>query len=225
MTKGARKTGRFRSIYRNGPFTRLSRGFPIKYKILIVGEGQETEPNYFHGLKKEDSVATRFAVTVKKGHGRTPEAVLDEALKYENTAELRKEYYDQIYCVIDVEGSSNRSSLDKAMTLAAQKQIKMILSNPCFEVWILAHFKKTAGYFLNCDAAIVRLSKYWKSSYKQEYRKENKLIYARIKDRIHDAIDRARWVRESHHDASANIADCNSSTDVYVLVERLLCKQ
>ena len=38
------------------------------------------------------------------------------------------------------------------------------------------------------------------------------------------AVENARWVRESHHSQDTPVEDCNSSTEVYLLVERLLGK-
>lgn len=35
-----------------------------KRTILIVGEGKETEPNYFHGLKLAQGVQDRYTVTI-----------------------------------------------------------------------------------------------------------------------------------------------------------------
>lgn len=43
---------------------RLSRHRPERTRILIVGEGRETEPNYFRGLRDEEEV-------VASGHVQT----------------------------------------------------------------------------------------------------------------------------------------------------------
>ena len=47
------------------PPKRISDNRPVKTRILIVGEGQQTEPNYFRGLKEEPAVREKFTITVE----------------------------------------------------------------------------------------------------------------------------------------------------------------
>jgi hypothetical protein len=72
MSPGARKTGRGKGPITRGSPKRLTSSRPEKKTILIFGEGRETEPNYFRGLKQKDEISRRFKVTVKKG---TPDGV------------------------------------------------------------------------------------------------------------------------------------------------------
>lgn len=222
MTKGAIKTGRFRAKSRPGAPSRRSVGRPVKTTILIVGEGQETEPNYFGELKREDAVTAKFAVTVKKGRGFSPEHVVKEAINHKNRAESRVEDYDEVWCVLDVEGPNKRESLDNAVTMAVRNGITLCLSNPCFEIWLLAHFERKARAYEDCGAVIVQLNKHWQKHYSLDYEKNDDRIYERVADRTQKAIDNARWVRENHHECKANTADCNSSTEVYRLVRKLI---
>ena len=76
---GARKTGRNRSYHHR--ITRIPAGFALRRRILIVGEGQESEPNYFHGLNVEDAVRKRFTVQIYAGHGRDQVSVVQEAIQ------------------------------------------------------------------------------------------------------------------------------------------------
>jgi len=219
MSRGARDTGR-----------RLSDGIPrrtrnvrsVKTTILIVGEGQETEPNYFHGLKREDVISANFAVTVKKGHGISPEHVIHEAINHKERAESRGEIFDVVWCILDVEGPEKRDSLDKGVQLARQNNITLCLSNPCFEVWLLAHFEKKAKAYNNYNMVLVQLNKYWKQVCKEDYQKSDDDVYSRLADRTQVAIENAKWVREIHFKDRENIADCNSATEVYRLVEYLI---
>jgi len=156
MSKGARKTGRIRHRqFRGSTPMRSSHRRPIKTTILIVGEGRETEPNYFDGLKRENDVAARFAVTIKKGHGFSPQRVVDDTINHKNRAESRGEDFDEVWCVLDVEGSKKRKSLEKAITIAQRNGIRTCLSNPSFEVWLLSHFEGKGKPYNDCDAVIV----------------------------------------------------------------------
>jgi len=188
---------------------------------LIVGEGRETEPNYFDGLKREDAVRARFTITVKPGPGISPERVVEEAVKYKNQAAVRSEDYDEVWCVMDTEGVEKRQSLEKALRMAAENQINVCLSNPAFEVWLLSHFERTAGFLLHCAAAIVKLNKHWLKNFSVDYDKTDDRLYQRIADLTSTAICNAEWVREVHHREKKDMADCNSSTEVYLLVKQL----
>ena len=224
MTRGARKSGgrRLRRLREVDTFQRTSRQHPEKTTILIVGEGQETEPNYFRGLIREEAVSAKFAVTVKKGPGYSAEAVVKEAIKYKKSALDRHQEYDEVWCVLDVEGLSKRDSLDRAVALAESNAIKLCLSNPCFEIWLMSHFAREARSHNDCDAVIVALNRHWQRHYAQDYRKNDDRIYQRVSTLTREAIENAKWVRETGHADKENTADANSSTEVYCLVGRLL---
>lgn len=222
MTKGARKTGgRRRRLLSEFP-KRTSQGRSERTTILIVGEGQETEPNYFHGLKKEEVVSAKFAVKVRKGHGRSAEDVVNEVIDYKKGARARDQEYDEVWCVLDVEGPSKRDSLNRAVTLAEKNGITLCLSNPCFEIWLLSHFVKQARSYNDCDAVIVELNKHWRDHWNQDYRKNDEHVYERVSALTQTGLENAEWVRKTHHAGKRDTADANSSTEVYRLVRRLL---
>jgi len=223
MSKGAKKTGgRFRRQAQSAFPERLSKARREKTTILIVGEGRETEPNYFRGLTREDEVAAKFAAKVMKGHGQSPESVVEEATRYKQQAKSRDEAYDEVWCVLDVEGADKRASLDRAVAVAKEKDIDLCLSNPCFEVWLLAHFERKARAYDGSVKVIAQLNKHWRKQYKLDYEKNDEGVYERVSDLTRTAITNAQWVRETHHDVNKPTADCNSSTDVYRLVRRLM---
>jgi len=201
---------------------RRSRGRALKTTILIVGEGDKTEPNYFRELRREDAVATRFAVTVKKGRGRSPEAVVREAVQHKKRQKSGGEGYDEVWCVVDVEGPANRQLIGDAEKLARRNGVTLCLSNPCFEIWLLAHFERTAKPYNDCKETIEQLKKHWREHCGQDYRKNDDRLYHRVAARTPTAIANAKWVRETHFRNTRSTADCNSSTDVYRLVGRLI---
>jgi len=222
MSKGARKTGRARRKRPPDLPIRRRQTRPVKTKVLIVGQGGKTEPNYFRGLVREDSVTRRFAVTVKKGRGMSAEAAVQQAITLRQQAHNRQETYDKVWCVLDVEGPANRASLGRAAKAAAENEITLCLSNPCFEVWLLAHFETRARAYSECDAVIVQLNTHWRRHCGQNYQKNDKRVYERVSERTRTAIANAQWVRKTHHRGKANTADCNSATEVYLLVQKLI---
>jgi hypothetical protein len=223
MTKGARKSGGSRKRSQRRDFTRESRGRPEKTKILIVGEGQQTEPNYFRGLRRDPSVSPRFAITVKPGPGYSAEAVVKEAMRRKKDAESKGEWeaFEEVWCVLDVEGPDKRDSLDAAVALARREGISLCLSNPSFEVWFLSHFVRQARSYNDCGAVMADLNKHWQELCGRDYQKNDDQMYGRLRHLTGNAIANARWVRENHH-GGTDMADANSSTEVYLLVRRLL---
>ena len=222
MVKGARKTGRKRCYRQSRDLTRSSQLRQVKKTILIVGEGQETEPNYFRGLKTEKVIKKSFDITIKKGPGHSQLQVVENAIKVKEQYKSRGELFSEVWCVFDVEGQDKRESLEAAVRLAEENGIIPCLSNPCFEVWLLAHFLRSKKAFHHCDAVIVDLNKKWEKHTKQKYQKGDKQIYERVLGLTQTAIDNARKVREIDHGGKEDTADCNSSTEVYRLVGRLL---
>jgi hypothetical protein len=200
---------------------RTSRGLALKVTVLIVGEGRETEANYFNGLKRLDEVSARFTITVKRGRGSNPESVVQEAIGHKQVAERRSEDYDEVWCVLDVEGPDKRESLGKARTLANQNGIRLCLSNPSFEVWFLAHFVRTRRSFRDGAAVIVELNRHWPRVSAAAYNKSDEQVFERLEGLLEEGVRQAKAVRENDHH-EADTADCNSSTEVYRLVEHLL---
>ena len=193
-----------------------------KTPILVVCEGRETEPNYFYGLGDEEAVRQNFKVVVKKGKGGSCLAVVQQAIAEFEKATAREEEFDEVWCVFDVEQAGQREQVIEARTVADQREIRLALSNPAFEVWLLAHFLRTKRSFAGSVKVIEELNKYWRRDFGQDYEKNDEQLYARLTGQTRTAIDNARKVREQDWRSAHDIVDCNSATDVYLLVERLL---
>lgn len=218
MSKGARKTGggykramQERSGLRN-PSPRAE-----KTTVLIVGAGRGTEPNYFRALSRQESVAGRFTVTVKKGPGQSTDRVVAWAAEIMQ----RERKYDEVWCILDVEDRQHRSALQKALDTAREHKIEVCLSNPCFEVWLLAHFERVHKAFGSCDGVLPHLNRQWRKHFKRDYKKNDEDIFRKLSPFVNNAISNAKWVRKKYHDSTKEVLDCDSSTDVYRLVEHL----
>ena len=209
---------------RSGTPRRSRRKRPVLKRVLIVGEGRQTEPNYFDGLKRQDAaVRQRFSVTVKAGQGKSPEDVIDQAVRLQEQEHRKGEAFDEVWCVLDTEGAEVLESLDRALAAAREHDITVCLSNPCFEVWIRAHFVRSRREFPNCAAVIEELNRTWESEFGQSYQKNDRDLYEKLRERLDDAVANAEAVLEKDHDAEncGDVTKCNSSTDVYKLARHL----
>ncbi len=215
MTPPSEKANRERG---SKPFSlkRQAGNRPIKMRILIVGEGQQTEPNYFRYLKEEHVVRERYAITVKGAHGISQDAVVKETIEFK-----RRGDYDEVWCILDVEGPSKADNLTAAYELADKNNISLWLSNPSIEVWFLLHLVKQGRPYLDGDSAEKELKKHWSAHFRQDYNKADDGIYMRLRKFIGSAVANAEWVLETHHQATSSRA-CNSSTDLYRLISRLM---
>jgi len=199
---------------RSGTSRRRGASRPRRTTVLIVCEGKETERNYFDRLKRDEPTRRHFSIKVKPGKGGSRQRIAQSAVDRKNEIDAD---YDQVWCVMDVESSQALDEMQEALDLLKAESISPALSNPAFEVWLLAHFERTGTGFSNCDALIARLNAHWRRHFSADYDKGDGRIYQRLAPSTDQALSNAKWVREQHH-ANACIIHCNSATDVYRLV-------
>jgi RloB-like protein len=115
--------------------------------ILIVCEGENTEPQYFKGLIRACQ-NPRVEIYVAAEHG-VPKTLVETAKVHKNKAEsdARREgdenrAYDSVWCVFDVD---DHPHVHDAQQMAHDNDIRVAISNPCFELWLLLHFRENPG--------------------------------------------------------------------------------
>ncbi len=175
--------------------------------ILIVCEGQETEPNYFRAFKVTNDVY---------GEGRNTRDLVDDA-KCRNDAQGA---FDQVWCVFDRDEFPN-DNFDNAIARARSNGFHIAYSNPCFELWYLLHFQ-------NLDAALDRHQICQKLSVALEtkYEKSHIGMYALLAKQGDEglALRYARSLREQNDPAHPPSRRCPETT-VDKLVEVLRAEQ
>lgn len=127
--------------------------------LVVFCEGERTEPEYLNALKRKQSVRDVAAVDlrVQTGQGgfvpRTLVAMAIESLKRatDEDAEI-----DEFWCVFDVEWPRNHPGLEEAVKQARANGVKLAVSNPCFEVWLILHFQNHASWLDNNQARRLR---------------------------------------------------------------------
>lgn len=108
-------------------------------RVLIACEGEKTEPKYFRDLCKSLGLTSAVVEVAGKECGSAPLSVCQYAIdRFKEDGG-----FDVVYCVFDRDA---HETFEQAMSLARQhksKRIKPIPSYPCFEYWVLLHFKYT----------------------------------------------------------------------------------
>lgn len=79
------------------------------------------------------------------GKGRDPLKTVNHAIRLRKNSEkaARNERdsflkIDHVWCVVDVD---DHTTLNEALLLARRNGVNLIVSNPCFEIWLLWHYQ------------------------------------------------------------------------------------
>ena len=185
--------------------------------ILIVCEGEKTEPIYFNALKETLRLIMVDVEIV--GEGGAPITVVNRAIALREERKqiakksLTKTEYEVIYCVIDVD---THETLDQTIDKARGNEICVILSNPCFEYWYILHFRKTSAPFNRSQDA--------KSALRQQhpaYSESDTTIFNVVYPKTSDAIKHSKEVLNEQHNDAEDLRNCNPSTHVHKIVEYL----
>jgi RloB-like protein len=122
-------------------------------QLMIFAEGEHTEPVYFTYWFR----TYRERVIVKMAphrHTTTPMELVEKAIN-QRSADVKEakrgqgDAYDEYWCVFDVD---SHPRLPEALQLAASAGIRIALSNPCIELWLILHFVNQTAYLTRTDA-------------------------------------------------------------------------
>lgn len=170
-------------------------------KILVVIDAEETERQYLEQFNGKSSPTIPHVKIVTKN--KDPLTVVKHAIRLFDSGD-----FDEAWCVFDEDDYKDGGTFQRAIT-AAGKHIRLAVSCPCFELWLLLHFEE-CGSELNQKDALRRLRKHLPDYDKGALRCEDFHQYQA------DAIRRAEQL-ESRHGKDHQ----NPSTGVWRLVKRL----
>ncbi len=186
-------------------------------RVLIVCEGEKTEPDYFRGLRRAFGLNPRNVCIADKKHGLDPKNLVKYAIE-----EYRKDQdFDHVYCVFDKDKHATYdAALDQihSTRLKAGHSIDSITSVPCFEIWMLLHFVYTTRSFCaatddsNCDLVMSDLKQYLSG-----YEKGAKDVFIGD-EKLETAINHSKMLEEFHKTSGTD----NPSTKIFKLVEYLI---
>lgn len=183
--------------------TRKSLNKKILDNILILCEGEKTEPNYFNGIKCK----YRMSNVEIKGLGANTDTITKIAVKEHRN-------FSQIWCVFDRD-SFDAHNFNRAFQMIKKyKNIHIAYSNEAFELWYLLHFN-----YYNTGITREAYCKKLNKLLGKKYKKNSTEIYSLICDKENVAIKNAKRLFESY--PNENPEKNNPSTTVYKLVEEL----
>ena len=187
----------------------------FKTKILIVCEGEKTEPFYFEELRKRYRLNTAD-IEIVHPKGSDPMSVFEKAERCSKLSKKEGYPYDRVFCVFDKDSHKN---LSQALHKMRSNGFEDILSVPCFEYWFILHFCYTCSPFSPsesksaADNVIIALKKHL-----PDYEKKDKSVFGKLEPHLPTAIKNAR---QANQHAESHGTD-NPSTKVVDLVEFLI---
>lgn len=202
------------SRHRGGRLQRRGPRVEPNARILIISEGSVSEPEYFHGLRR---LAETSLVDIEiQGNGETPKTIVERAVlvKRQNARDARRAgdtsiLYDEIWCVFDIDG---HPLVPDALQQARANGLKVAVSNPCFELWLVLHFQDQRAFIDR--HAIQRV-------YARIMSERTKHVdFPTLHSNYPIARDRANWLARYHIELEQ--AGENPSTGVVALTERIL---
>ena len=179
--------------------------------ILIAAEGaNKTETNYFRSIQS-DAVRIRFT----PGNETDPVKLMSRLLK--EYRELGLEEDDFAFCLVDGDlDPSKDSQIAEADRIAKGSHAEQIVSNPCFEVWLLDHYRFTTKQFHSSAEVVSDLI-----SECPWYSKNCVTVYERTQDKLHTALANAKKQEKYCQDGGnrPHTALFQPSSEVYRIIE------
>ena len=181
--------------------------------ILIVCEGERTEPNYFDQFEVTN-------ITID------PRGIGDNTIRLVKYAinESKRNDYDQVWCVFDKD-SFPKDNFNNAVQLAQNNDFGIAYSNESFELWYILHFEYLNSQITR-DQYIKKLNNIFKSKkdegFPDSYEKNDPNIYRILKPYQHVALKNAQNLSNNYESEliPSSATQC-PVTYVYKLVEEL----
>lgn len=192
---------------------------------LIVCEGEKTEPRYLQDMR-DDLGLNADNVVITGDCASSPMSVVEEAIRtFEQDSE-----FDSVFCVFD---RDTHAHYDKAINkiqattlrkrqgrrVVGRARFEAITSVPCFEFWLLLHFRYTTQPFCStqtkspCERVIAEL----RHGRLPDYQKSATGCYTQTKGNLDTAMKNAKRTLAEAEQAGTD----NPSTRVHDLVQYL----
>ena len=190
-------------------------------RILIVCEGEKTEPNYFRSFDRYRKGNVVYELTLDGARMNTV-GVVDKAISLRDKANIP---YDRVWAVFDKDGFPAKN-FNTAIAKANQNHIECAWSNEAFELWYLYHFHNRITGMTRDEYAVaitkaVNASPLYKKKTPYQYAKNDKSSFD-IVTTFGSQDNAIRWAETKHCEyTDERYAMHNPCTTVYRLVRQL----
>ena len=179
-------------------------------------EGTKTEPDYIKALKQEQAVRETASVDIQidlNASGAVPLTLVNAAAQAQARSSEEQGEIDEVWCLFDVEWPRNHPDLSEARAKAEVSDVRLAISNPCFELWLALHFENHSAWLDN-DAARRLCRKHDKNSGKG-------MDGSHYMPRRANAAQRARALTAKHGADGTEFPHDNPSSGMYLFLEAI----
>ena len=196
--------------------------------ILIVTEGEKSEPKYFeHFRTRQNNVEVRVIPNSKKGSKTDYFNLIRKASKICRDDDLSPKSGDSVWIVADGDIDyqvpdavrKKNEALAQARAMAERESYALLISNPCFELWYLLHLRYTTAHLAGYDVVKKALERAGIVDYEKHHD-----LYEQLCNMTSEAINRAKRLEKHQVENGFSLplsVEANPFTEVYKLVERL----
>lgn len=168
----------------------------ISIAMLMDGE---TEKWYMQLLKQVENISVDVKPEIPKNKN------IEE--QYDKVIELLSKEYDYVVWMIDLDvvikhskdcAKGKETPLEEfikySKQLSKNKQVIIIVNNPCIEYWFLLHYQKTSKYYPQCNSVGATLKSYMPDYEKNEkyFKKKDNDMYTKLRPNLKTAIANAK---------------------------------
>ena len=181
--------------------------------ILIIAEGRNvTESLYFKSFQEQRS---DFNIKIlRPGHVTDPNGMLQKLLGYWEQYEMDGDNGDKAFIVLDLDCNSEKGKQIRKLECKSNAA-QFIVSNPCFEVWFLLHFRYSAKSYRIGNQAVQELR-----NYIPKYEK-NLDVAPLLADKLDTAMNNAAKLTKYYADNVWPSDSCNPRTDVPIIIDAI----
>lgn len=187
----------------------------LREQLIIITEGSLTEVQYIEEICAHFKVPSSL-VKIETPSYTNAEGLVKYAVRRLVDQKKAKQYYgfgaSKVWVLCDTE--INQKSLNQAIDLSKKHGIWLGLSDPCFEFWLLLHFKYTTRGYNTSNEIIHDVQK----SLPLYSRKKKSLDMRLVIPNVNEAIRNASLLRLNH----TQIGNISPSTDCDLLIMDLL---
>ncbi|GAA3130618.1 RloB family protein [Streptosporangium carneum] len=182
---------------------------PERKTVVVFCEGEASEPDYVNGLRRLPEVRANTSINIEIDPDQgVPMVLVKRAIERNRDDEV-----DECWCVFDVEWPKNHPNLKEAIRLANDHGIRLAVSNPCFELWLILHFED--------QTAFVNTSEAERKSRKLDGRSGKRIDAGQYMRRRHAASERAASLAKRHAQHQTVFPNDNPSSTMGDLLEAI----
>ena len=188
--------------HKRGVYARVQRRI-----IMALSAGTITERRYLNEIAKNNrKIALKFGES-----GTSPGKLVFEAQKL---CKQPMQIFDQIWCIFDVDNDPVKD-INKMRERAKTEGIETIVSNPCFELWLVLHQVGQTG-----SVTISKIQKRAETLNLIDGKEIAATGWTCLFDNYEDAKIRAKDLDKMHRQ-NGSLPGSNPSSDVWRLVDVL----